>query len=102
MQEKQEPGWKPVWEGQPRLHGSGVRDSDEGGGALRSQLSEGVRSLGECRSETRVESFRRRWLPSGREVPTLPTQVLGLCVHAGSVVSGSVIPWFQPARLLCP
>ena len=30
MQDKQEPGWKLVWEGQPRLHGSGVRDSDEG------------------------------------------------------------------------
>ena len=32
-------------------------------------------------------------LPSGREAPTLPTRVLGLCVHAGSVVSGSVVPW---------
>ena len=32
-------------------------------------------------------------LPSGREVPTLPMRVLGLCVHACSVVSDSVIPW---------
>ena len=31
-------------------------------------------------------------LPSGREVPTLPMRVLGLCVHACSVVSDSVIP----------
>ena len=56
MQDKQEPGWKLVWEGQPRLHGSGVRDSDEGAVGAAFWVSEGVRSLRECRSETRVGS----------------------------------------------
>lgn len=40
--------------GQPRLHGSGLRNSDE---EAVFWVSEGVRSPWECGSETRVESF---------------------------------------------
>ena len=76
MQDKQEPGWKLVWEGQPRLHGSGVRDSDEGAVGTAFWVSEGVRSLRECRSETRVESFRREGGSAVREGGTHVT-------HAG-------------------
>ena len=43
--------------GQPRLHGSGLRNSDEGVAGAVFWVSEGVRSPWECGSETRVESF---------------------------------------------
>ena len=43
--------------GQPRLHGSGLRNSDEGATGAVFWVSEGVRSPWECGSETRVESF---------------------------------------------